>query len=80
MCTEIAQCKGFLVDRRNIDREFLLDVKNHKYEYEDVIAMLDEKKKIMDEAIASSTLPDAVDVDFVNDLLINIRKEQLKLK
>ena len=42
--------------------------------------MLDEKKKIMDEAIASSTLPDAVDVDFVNDLLINIRKEQLKLK
>ena len=80
MCTEIAQGKGFLVDRRNIDREFLLDVKNHKYEYEDVIAMLDEKKKIMDKAIANSTLPDAIDVDFVNDMLIDIRKQQLKLK
>ena len=80
MCTEIAQGKGFLVDRRNIDREFLLDVKNHKYEYEDVIAILEEKKKIMDEAIANSTLPNAIDVDFVNDMLIDIRKQQLKLK
>ena len=33
-----------------------------------------------DEAIAASTLPEDIDVEFVNDLLINIRKEQLKLK
>ena len=80
MCTEIAQGKGFIVNRRGIDREFLLDVKNHKYEYDEVISMLDERKKVMDEAIAASTLPEDIDVEFVNDLLINIRKEQLKLK
>ena len=32
----------------------------------------------MDEAIAVSTLPEDIDVEFVNDLLINIRKEQFK--
>ena len=80
MCTEIARGEGFKVDRRGIDREFLLDVKNHKYEYEEVISMLDEKKRIMDEAIASSTLPEEIDVNAVNDLLIDIRKQQLNLK
>ena len=79
MCTEIAQGKGFNVNRRNIDRDFLLDVKNHKYEYDDVIKMLDEKKRIMDDAISKSTLPEDIDANVVNDLLINIRKEQLKL-
>lgn len=80
MCIEIAQGQGFKVNRRGIDREFLLDVKQHKYEYEDVIKMLDEKKVIMDEAIANSTLPDDIDVDFVNDFVINVRKQQLGIK
>lgn len=80
MCTEIARGEGFKVDRRGIDREFLLDVKNHKYEYDDVISLLDERKRMMDEAIASSTLPEEIDVNAVNDLLIDIRKQQLNLK
>lgn len=77
MCIEIAQGKGFIVNRRGIDREFLLDVKQHKYEYDDIIKMLDAKKIEMDEAIASSTLPDDIDVDFVNNFVVNIRKKQL---
>lgn len=79
MCTEIAQGKGFNVNRRNIDRDFLLNVKNHCYEYEEVIKMLDEKKKIMDEAITKSTLPEDIDVNYVNSILLGIRKKQLKL-
>lgn len=77
MCIEIAQGKGFIVNRRGIDREFLLDVKQHKYEYDDIIKMLDAKKIEMDKAIASSTLPDDIDVDFVNNFVVNIRKKQL---
>lgn len=77
MCIEIAQGKGFIVNRRGIDREFLLDVKQHKYEYDDIIKLLDVKKTEMDEAIASSTLPDDIDVDFVNNFVVNIRKKQL---
>ena len=77
MCIEIAQGKGFIVNRRGIDREFLLDIKQHKYEYDDIIKLLDAKKIEMDEAIASSTLPDDIDVDFVNNFVVNIRKKQL---
>lgn len=77
MCTEIARGEGFKVNRRNIDREFLLDVKNHKYEYEEVMAILDEKKLMMDKAISESKLPDEIDISFVNDLLLDIRKKQL---
>lgn len=74
---EIARGEGYKVDRSGIDAEFLLDVKNHKYEYEELIEMLDKKNKEMEEAMENSTIPDEIDVEFVNDLLVKIRKEQL---
>ena len=77
MCTEIARGEGFKVDRSGIDSDFLIKVKQHGYEYEEVIALLDEKKKIMDEAIAKSTIPEKIDVEYVNNMLIDIRKKQL---
>ena len=48
MCIEIARGEGIKV-RRDEDRQFLLDVKHHKYEYEEIIKKLDEKKIEMDE-------------------------------
>lgn len=79
MCIEIANGNGFKVNRSGIDRDFLLDVKQHKYEYDDILKLLDEKKIEMDKAIENSTLPDDIDVDFVNDFVIKVRKEQLGL-
>ncbi len=79
MCIEIANGGTFNADRRGIDREFLLNVKNHKYEYEEIIEMLDKKKEEMDKAISESKIPDDIDVNFVNQLLIDIRKKQLNL-
>ena len=75
MCTEIARGEGFIVDRRGIDSDFLIKVKQHGFEYDEVMEMLDEKKRIMDEAISASTITENVDIDFVNDLLVNIRKK-----
>lgn len=77
---EIANGEGYKVDRSNIDAEFLLDVKNHKYEYEELMEMLEKKNDEMEKAMAESTIPEKIDVDFVNDLLLKIRKEQLGLK
>lgn len=57
MCIEIANGGTFNADRRGIDREFLLNVKNHKYEYEEIIEMLDKKKEEMDKAISESKIP-----------------------
>jgi hypothetical protein len=75
MCIEIAQGKGFILDRRGIDREFLLDIRNHKYEYEELIEKLDSLKDQMDEAIEKSTLPEDIDVEFLDNLTIEVRKE-----
>lgn len=76
MCIEIAKGEGVKVNRKNIDREFLLNIKNHKYEYEEIISMLEDKEKEMQEAIAKSTIKETVDVDLVNNLLLNIRNNK----
>lgn len=77
---EIARGEGYKVDRSGIDAEFLLDVKNHKYEYEELMEMLTKKNEEMEEAMANSTIPEDIDVEFVNDLLLKIRKQQLGLQ
>ena len=76
---EIARGEGYKVDRSNIDADFLLDVKNHKYEYNELMEMLEKKNVEMEKAMAESTIPEKIDVEFVNDLLLKIRKEQLGL-
>ena len=80
MGMEIARGEGVKVNRRNIDREFLLDIKSHKFEYDYLINLVQEKKAEMDAAMKTSTLPDNIDADKVNDILIGIRREQLGIK
>lgn len=80
MGLEIAKGKGFNVDRTDIDRDFIMNIRLGNTSYDEIITYLESKKGEMEEAMKTSTLPDAIDVEFVNDLLINIRKEQLKLK
>lgn len=76
MAIEIARGEGFNV-RRTWDRDFLLDIRNHKIEYDDLMKYVMDKKAEMDSLIKVSTIKDKVDVNFVNDLVLKIRKEQL---
>ena len=80
MGLEIAKGKGFNVDRTNIDRDFIMNIRMGNTSYDEIICYLESKRSEMEEAMISSTLPDSIDVDFVNDMLIDIRKQQLKLK
>ncbi len=73
---EIAEGKGIILER-TWDRQFLMDVRNHKYEYDEIIAMLEEDKALMNSAIEQSTIREKVDENFVNELMIEIRKRQL---
>lgn len=79
MGIEIANGKGINVDRTNIDRDFLLSIRNHEYEYDELIVKLEEKVKEMNKAVEQTTLPDKIDVEYVNTLLLDIRKKQLGL-
>ena len=77
MGLELAKGEGFNVER-TWDRDFILKVKNHGFEFDEIMAYVEEKTKEFNEAIKTSTLKEKIDVDFVNDLLIDIRKQQLK--
>lgn len=72
MGKELAEGKGFNVVR-TWDREFLLDIRNHKYEYEYIMEYVENLFNSMKEQIETCPLPETVDKDKVNELLIKAR-------
>lgn len=76
MAAEIAEGKGMILQRTS-DREFLMDVRNHKFEYDEIIDMLEKDKDRMNQLMDQSTIREKIDVDFINQLMIDIRNYQL---
>lgn len=76
MGIEIAKGEGFNVDRTNIDRDFIMNIRLGNMPYEEVIEYVQSKNDEMKEVMEKSTLPEHIDVDFVNGLLLDIRKAQ----
>lgn len=75
MASEIAEGRGVIL-KRTEDRQFLLDVRNHKYEYDELMAILEEDASRMKALMTTSTIPDCIDPDFVNSLMLEIREQQ----
>lgn len=75
MAAEIAEGRGVILQRTE-DRQFLMDVRNHKFEYEEIIEMLEHDKERMNQLMEQSTIREKIDTDFVNDLMLEIRKQQ----
>ena len=78
MGKEIAEGRGIILERTE-DREFLMNVRNHKYEYDELMEIVEKDKVALDKAIAESTIRESIDVDFVNDLLVDMRKKAYEL-
>ena len=74
MAIEIAKGEGFRCDRKNIDRGELLAIKNHKYEYEEIMSMLEKKEEELREVTETTTLKEKNDKEFVRSLLVKTRK------
>lgn len=68
MAKEIAQGKGFNV-ARDEDREYLLAIRNHEFEYEEVMEQLEKEKAEFEKAFETCNLPETVDIQKVNDIL-----------
>lgn len=77
MGKELALNQGFNVER-TWDRQYLLDIKNHKFEYNDIISQAEKEKMEMENALKECKLPEVIDYDMVNKLLINARKSFYK--
>jgi predicted nucleotidyltransferase len=72
MAKEIALGQGINVRRPNAD--FLISIRQGKVNLEDLIQHAEDEIKEIDKLYIESNLPDNVDMNFVNDLLIEIRK------
>lgn len=72
MAKEIALGQGINVRRPNA--EFLISIRQGKVNLEDLIQHAEDEIKEIDKLYAESNLPDDVDKNFVNDLLIEMRK------
>jgi hypothetical protein len=73
MGLELAHGDGFNVVR-TWDREMLLNIRNHKYEYEEIIEYVEKTFAEMKELATSCDLPKTVDLNKVNDLILHARK------
>lgn len=73
MGLELAKGEGFNVVR-TWDREMILDIRNHKYEYEEIIEYVEKIFTEMKELAEKCDLPKTVDLNKVNDLILQARK------
>ena len=71
MATEIAEQKKVIVKRP--DAAELMLIRNGEMEYEALLQEAETKIKLLDELYANSDLPNTIDKDFVNELLIDFR-------
>jgi hypothetical protein len=77
MANEIGQEKGLIIKRKNA--KDLLEIRKGKMDLQNIIDMTDDIIDNMDKVYAKSNLPDKVEDNLINELLIKIRKEIYKL-
>jgi hypothetical protein len=78
MAKELVEGKGFILNRKNVDRNYLLSIKNGEMEYQEFLNLANNIRNYIDNNIEESNLPYDVDICVLNDILINIRKEFYK--
>lgn len=79
MAKELSEGQGMKLDRSEIDRDFLLSVKNHALTFDQVISKMDELEASMKDSFDKSNLPDEPDRDLLENILVQIRKTHYKL-
>ena len=70
---EVAETGNVNLIRPN--REWLLSVRRGEAEYDDIIALINDKKEKMDKAFDDSNLPEEPDKDMAHDIIIEIRNK-----
>ena len=73
MAKEIATEKKVNVFRN--DREFLLDIKHGKFEYDELVKKAETLKDELPHLYQQSALPESPDIDKINSLLIEMREQ-----
>jgi predicted nucleotidyltransferase len=79
MAKELSEGKGFIVDRTEAgDVNLLLDIRNHKYEYDEILAMSERLKDEIENNLETCMLSDTASYDTLNEILVRYRNEFYK--
>lgn len=78
MAKEIAEGKGIIVRRQNAQE--LIAIRKGEVDLESLIQRAEQDIQEIDELFKNSNLPDSVDKDLVNSILVDIRKQFYNLK
>ena len=79
MGIEILEGKGMILDRREAgDADFLLKIRNHEFEYEELMSELENRKERIKSVLEASQLPNTIDLELVNNILIDIQLEKIR--
>ncbi len=73
MAKEIGEGKGIIVRRPNAEE--LISIRKGKIDLQTLIDSVEEEIKEVDKIFEESNLPDKIDENFINNLIINIRKQ-----
>jgi len=76
MAIEIGKDREINVKRPN--RNFLLDIKNGNYEYDDLLVMAKERQDEMEKVFENSKLPERPNIEMINELTYKLRNKFYK--
>lgn len=71
---ELARDGKFNV-KRDWDREFLLNIKHHKMDYNEIYNYITNKTEELTKYVPESSLPNNINIQLINDMLISSRKK-----
>ena len=74
---EIVRDGKYIVNRKNIDADYLLSIKRGELTYNEIIEKAKEKIAEAEKYMETCTLPEHCDQEFLNNWLLNVRKRQL---
>lgn len=75
MAKDVAEGKGLIIRRPNAQE--LLKIRKGELDLQEIIDKTDQLIVDVEDAFNKSSLPDKIDHDLVNELLVNIRKQSL---
>lgn len=78
MCTEILNGEGVHIDRTDIDRDFLMKIRKGEFEYDEIMNLLEIQNENMLKAYQNTKLPDDINQNEINQMLIDVRKKIYK--
>ena len=73
MAKEIGRSGEIII--RQPDREFLLRIKNGEFSYEALLELANDKLNEIEKIYHTSDLPEKPDLHFINQLLVEMRKD-----